>query len=161
MVTPFPQMVNTWVCDTIPVNGMWTSPSRWHLTQFQWMVCDLILRTECEPVPGDAVGASPSGWCMSWVSGKAPRKDDLFQASRRANSSLSLWILSNLDVIIIAGIAVAIVLCPADVAIKHRRAEPWETQRSQKLVYCAWGPLHFLGKTKTQQTNKMFLKAMV
>lgn len=57
--------------------------------------------------------------------GRASRKDDLFKASRRDNPSLSLWVLSNLDVIIIAGIAVAILFfCPADVATKHRRAEP-------------------------------------
>lgn len=59
MVTPFPQMVNTWVCDTIPVTGMWTGPSRWHLTQFQWMPGGPI------PVDGVWPNPSPRGCCGS------------------------------------------------------------------------------------------------
>lgn len=149
MVTPFPQMVNRWVCDTIPVNGMWTSPSRWHLTQFQRMPGGPIPVDGLWPNPGDRMWASPSGCCVSQVSGRALRKDDLFQASRRDNLSLSLWVLSNLDVI--SGIAVAILLCPAEAAIKEGRALR-TIDRSETCLLCL-GPTSLLRQNKNT-TNK-------
>lgn len=104
------------------------------MSQSQGMLCEPVLVYESSP-------------------GRAPRKDDLFKASRRDNPSLSLWVLSNLDVIIIAGIAVAILFLSCRCGYQTQEGRALRTiERSETYILCL-GPTSLLRQNKNT-TNK-------